>query len=124
MYFFWLCVCVFAMAWFDDNYSLVGLTQGHENLIETISSDEDEPIDPETNFRLLLEGAKALSVNPAQISNFNDKIFQLYHGESVASVSQGMSQAKRPQDTSNSMALSMAAQEKEIDVSFRSPSCF
>ena len=98
--------------------------ESHENIIQSISSDEDKPIDPDTNFRLLLEGAMAISNNASQISFFDDKIFQLSSGESVTSVSQGLTQLKRSESLSNSMALSMAGQDSKIDVSFRSLSCF
>ena len=81
MYFLHFLLLV--MAWYDDDYLLAGLTQeSHESEIQSISSD-NEPVDPESNFRLLLEGARALSTSKLQISNFDDKIFQLSHGESV-----------------------------------------
>ena len=104
-------------SWYDDDYSLAGLTQGsHENDIQSISSD-DEPIDPESNFRLLLEGAKALSNNISQISNFDDKVFQLSHGESVELVSQG-GDVTSSGYISNSMASSCPVSERSFDVSF------
>ena len=125
MYFFSVCFILVAMAWFDDDYSLAGLTQeGHEIMIQTISSDEDEAVDAESNFRLLLEGARALSTNESQISNFDDKIFQLSHGESVASVSQGLSQLRRPQMSSNSMTSSMAGEESDVEVGLSFLLCF
>ena len=102
------------MAKVDDDYSLAGLTQeSHENLNELISSDENKPIDPKTNFRLLLKEARALANIPSQILNFDDKIFQLSHTELVASVNQGLSQLKRLGNCSNSIASSKGAQERD-----------
>ena len=106
------------MPWYDDNYSLAGLTQeSHESDIQCISSD-DEPLDPESNFRLLLEGVRALSMTKSQISNFEDKIFQLSHGESVASVSQGLNQLKCDENASNSLVSSMAEENMNFGLSF------
>ena len=121
MYF--LCVVLVMVSFYDDDYSLAGLTQeGHEVEIQDISSD-DEPLDPESNFRLLLEGARALSSSESQISNFNDKIFQFSHGDSVDMVSHSLSQIKRPQNASL-MASLMASQESDVHVSFSFLSCF
>ena len=114
MYFF--CVLFVMASFYDDDHSLAGLTQeGHEVEIQDISSD-DEPIDAESNFRLILEDAKALSSSETQISNFDDKIIHLSYGE--WSVSQGLSKIKRPQKFSNSMASSMVSLDSEINVSF------
>ena len=112
-------LCLAMAAWFeDDNFSLAGLTQeSHDVDIETISSD-DEPVDPEVNFRLLLEGERALSNNVSQVSNFDDKIFQLSHGSNT--------QNDRLEDRndssgyfSNSMASSTLTSVMDIDVSLK-----
>ena len=65
MYF--LCVLLVMALFYDNDYSLTGLTQeGHEVEIQDISSDDE----PESNFRLLLEGARALSTSfYIQVSN-------------------------------------------------------
>ena len=102
---------------------MAGLTQkGHEVEFQDISSD-DKPLDPESNFRLLLEGAEALSMSESQISNFDDKIFQLTHSDSVDTVSHGLSQIKRPQNASKSTASSMASPDSDVHVSFSFLSC-
>ena len=82
--------------------SLAGLTQeSHDVDVTTISSD-DEAIDPEENFRLLLEGAWKLSNNISQVSHFNDKIFSLSHRSNTTLDGSGFSQLY-----SNSMTSSM-----------------
>ena len=110
-------------SFYDGDYSLAGLTQeGHEVEIQDISSD-DEPLHPESNFRFLLEGARTLSMSESQILIFNNEVFQLSHGNLVDTVSNRLSQIKRPQNSSNSMASSMASQDKNIDVILSFLSC-
>ena len=65
-----------------------------------------------------------LSTSKSQISNFDDKVFQLSHSDSDDTVSHGLSQIKMPQDASNSMASSMASQESDVHISFSFLSCF
>ena len=119
MYFFTLLLIM--ATWFDnEDFSLAGLTQeSHEVDIETISSDE-ESVDSERNFRLLLEGAKALSNNVSQISNFDDKIFQLSYGDTSCSEVE----ISNFGESSISMASSMPSSGSNLHVSFSFFRCF
>ena len=97
----------------DNNLSLAGLTQESRYVdVTTISSDE-EPIHPEENFRLLLEGAHKLSSNMSQVSHFDDKIFAMSHGSTLSQLGEQFSQ-----QSSNSMASSMVSDYKVSHVFF------
>ena len=63
----------------DDNISLAGLIQESSDVDVTTISSDDETIDLEENFRLLLKGAHILSSNISQVSHFDNKIFALSH---------------------------------------------
>ena len=104
MYFFSVLLMVIMAVWFgDEDFFLAGLTQeNHDVDIETISSDDK----PETNFKLLLGRAKVLSNNVLQISNFDDKIFQLSHGSTTQSEAGFAISGESSHDMVSSMVLS------------------
>ena len=81
---------VMAMAGYnsDDNLSLAGLTQETREVDVTTISSDDEPFNPDANYRLLLEEAHKISTNFSQVSNFNDHIFAMSHG-STSTPTQG-----------------------------------
>ena len=108
-----LLLFIMAAGWdSDDNMSLAGLTQEscYAN-VTTISS--DEPIDPEENFRLLIEGVHKLSSNFSQLSHFDDKIFGLSHGSRSTQSENDFSG-----QPSNSMALLMVSNLKNFHIYF------
>ena len=119
-----LILLVVMASWFDnEDFSLAGLTQeSHDVDIEVISSDE-EPIDPEVNFKLLLKGTKALSNNISQISNFDDKILQLLQGQGHEGDT-SLSEVNISQNSSISLSSSMASYETNFDVNLASLLCF
>ena len=97
-------ISVMAMAGFDsdDNMSLAGLTQETREVdVTTISSDE-EPVDPDVNYRLLLQEAGKISRNFSQVSHFDDKVFGMSHGSRS-----NESQMEFSQESSNAVASSM-----------------
>ena len=62
----------------DDNMSFAGLTQESRGLDVTTISSDDKPLDPDENFRLLIEGAHKLSSHISQVSHFDDKVFGVF----------------------------------------------
>ena len=97
----------------DDNLSLAGLTQETCEIDVTTISSNDEPFDPDANYRMLLEEAHKISSNFSQVSNFDDHIFAMSH-RSTASPTQ----SHFVEQSSNSVASSMVSNLKYFYVYF------
>ena len=91
----------------DDNLSLAGLTQKTCEVDVTTISSDDEPFNPDANYRLLLEEACKISTNFSQVSNFDDHIFAMSH-RSTSTPTQGSVLV----ESSNAMASSMVSNFK------------
>ena len=100
---------VMAMAGYnsDDNLSLAWLTQETREVDITTISADDEPFDPDENYKLLIEEACKISTNFSQVSNFDDHIFAMSH-RSTSTPTQGGVLV----EPSNSMASSMVSNLK------------
>ena len=97
----------------DDNLSLAGLTQETREIDVTTISSDDEPFNPDANYRMLLEEARKISSNFSQVSNFDDHIFAMSH-RSTASPSQ----SGFVEQSSNSVASSMVSNLEYFYVDF------
>ena len=102
----------------DDNLSLAGLTQETREIDMTTISPDDEPFDPDENYRLLIEEACKISSNFSQVSHFDDHIFAMSH-RSASSLTQGGVLV----DSSNTMASSMVGNFKHFYVDFSEKRC-
>ena len=93
---------IMAMAGYnlDDNLSLAGLTQETCEIDVTTISSDDEPFDPDANYRILLEEARKISSN----FNFNDHIFAMSHRSTASPTQSGF-----VEHSSNSVASSMVS---------------
>ena len=97
----------------DDNLSLVGLTQETHEIDVTTRRSEDEPLQPDANYRMLLEEAHKISSNFSQVSNFDEHIFAMSHGSTASPTQSGF-----VEQSSNSVASSMVSNLQYFYVDF------